>query len=184
MIAYSLLDPYFRFYFRFLAPHQDDLVYRPDQVLPRIRQGFRAFVEITAFEELSREWVAETLSHSSRAQGLVDTLPFDFQDVGSHWSRRVQVDVVAVNWNDRAILLGEAKWGAAPVGRGVIRELVDIKTPKVLKDLPGEGQGWQVHYAFFARSGFTNAARAQAEPVEALLVDLDRLDADLASANL
>lgn len=51
-----LLDPYFRFYFRFLASHQDDLAYRPELVLPRIRQGLRAFVGITAFEELSQQW--------------------------------------------------------------------------------------------------------------------------------
>jgi uncharacterized protein len=28
---------------------------------------------------------------------------------GSHWSRTVQVDVVALNWQERAILRGECK---------------------------------------------------------------------------
>jgi AAA+ ATPase superfamily predicted ATPase len=181
---YHLLDPYFRFYFRFLAPHQDDLAYRPEQVLPRIREGLRAFVGMTAFEELSREWVKEASAEFSRAQGRVGPLPFEVREVGSHWSRRVQVDVVAVNWTDRAILLGEAKWGAAPVGRSVIRDLIEARGPKVLRDLPGEGQGWQVHYAFFARTGFTDAARAEAESVGAQLVDLERLDADLALVTL
>jgi AAA+ ATPase superfamily predicted ATPase len=168
---YHLLDPYFRFYFRFLAPQQDDLVYRPELVLPRILEGLRAFVGMTAFEELSRLWVLE--------QGRADALPFQIREVGSHWSRRVQVDVVAINWSDHAILLGEAKWGTDAVGRGVIRDLIEVKAPKVLRDLPGEGESWHVHYAFFARSGFTDAARAEAESVGAQLVDLERLDADL-----
>jgi hypothetical protein len=136
---------------------------------------------MAAFEELCREWVIE--------QGRAGVLLFEVREVGSHWSRRVQarterserVDVVAVNWTDRAILLGEAKWGTEAVGRSVIRDLIETKTPKVLKDLPSEGEGWQVHYAFFARAGFTDAARAEAEAVEAQLVDLERLDADLRS---
>ena len=171
---YHLLDPYFRFYFRFVAPHQDDLAYRPELVLPRIREGLRAFVGMTAFEELGRQWVLE--------QGRVGNLPFEIREVGSHWSRRVQVDVVAVNWTDHEILLGESKWGTDAVGRSVIRELIEAKTPKVLKDLPGEGKGWKVRYAFFARAGFTDAARTEAELAGSQLVDLQRLDADLRSA--
>ena len=171
---YHLLDPYFRFYFRFLAPYQDDLAYRPEQVLPRITEGLRAFVGMTAFEELSRQWVAE--------QGRAGKLPFEIREVGSHWSRRAQVDVVAVNWTDHEILLGESKWGRDAVGRSVIRDLIETKSPRVLKDLPGEGASWQVHYAFFARVGFTDAAHAEAESVEAGLVDLERLDADLKRA--
>jgi len=62
------------------------------------------------------------------------------------------------------------------VGRSVIRELVE-KTQRVV---PGEG--WRVHYAFFARAGFSDAARAEAESLEASLVDLETLDADLRRA--
>jgi len=147
------------------------LTYRPEQVLPRIREGLRAFVGMTAFEELSRQWVTE--------QGRAGELPFEVREVGSHWSRRVQVDVVALNWTEHQILLGECKWGADVVGRSVIRELIEAKTAKVLKDLPGEGAGWWVHYAFFARTGFTDAAYAEGKAVEARMVDLARLDADL-----
>ena len=41
-------------------------------------------------------------------------------------------------------------------------------------------QDWQVHYVFFARAGFTDAARAYAEALHARLVDLQQLEADLA----
>jgi len=36
-----------------------------------------------------------------------------------------------------------------------------------------------VYYAFFARAGFTDAARSLAQDHETLLIDLDRLDRDL-----
>ena len=171
---YHLSDPYFRFYFRFLAPHRDELSYRPERVLPLIREGLRAFVGQTAFEELCRQWVAE--------QGEAGRLPFEPQDVGSHWSRGVQVDVVAVNWRERAILLGECKWGIGAVKRDVIRELIEGKSPKVLQDIPGGSEGWTLYYGFFARAGFTEAARSLAQAHGALLVDLDRLDRDLQAA--
>ena len=40
--------------------------------------------------------------------------------------------------------------------------------------------GREVHYVFIARAGFTEAARAGASSVNAILVDLARLDRDLA----
>ena len=55
------------------------------------------------------------------------------------------------------------------VRQSVIRELVETKTPKILRELP-DGEGWKVHYAFFARAGFTDAACAEAETVGAAVV--------------
>jgi uncharacterized protein len=86
--------------------------------------------------------------------------------------------VVAINLREKAILLGECKWGDHAVGRSVIRELVG-KTAQVVP-----GPEWQVYYAFFARESFTEAARAEAIAVDALLVDLERLDGDLRQAML
>ncbi len=165
---YHLSDPYFRFYFRFLAPHLDNPPVKPDQVLIGVRANLRAFVGATAFEELARQWIW--------AQGKAGQLPFMPDSIGSHWSRRVQVDVVALNWQTHDILLGECKWGADRVDRQVVRELIKEKTPLVLKDLPEAGVGWKVHYALFGRKGFTPAAREEMDQFSGLLVDLKALD--------
>lgn len=172
---YHLSDAYFRFYFRFIAPHQAEATYRPERVLPVIQEGLRAFVGQTAFEELCRAWVVQ--------QGEMNRWPLAPETVGSHWDRTAQVDVVAINWREKAIWLGECKWGAQAVGRGVIVELIQQKTPKVLKALPDKGAGWQIHYLFFARAGFTNAAQAEASATPATLVDLEQLDRGLAEAS-
>ncbi len=58
----------------------------------------------------------------------------------------------------------------------MVRELVG----KAQRVIPGEG--WHVHYVFFARARFTDTARAEAEALGALLVDLEGLDADLRQA--
>jgi hypothetical protein len=106
-------------------------------------------------------------------------MPFSPDRMGVHWGGGVRVDVVAVGWQERVILLGECKWGVEPVSRSVVRELIEKKSPRVLRRLPGEDVDWTVHYAFFARAGFTEAAQAEAEAHGVLLVDLDTLDRDL-----
>jgi AAA+ ATPase superfamily predicted ATPase len=170
---YHLSDPFFRFYFRFIAPAQDDLNYQPEVVLPAIQQGLRAFVGQTAFEELAREWV--------RQAGRTGALGWTPQAVGSHWSRQVQVDVVAVDWSSKRILLGECKWGAETVGRPVARELIGTKAPLVLRELPDQGQGWRVEYTLFTRMGASEAARQEIAAHGGVAVDLARLMQDLAA---
>lgn len=171
---YHLSDPYFRFYFQFLEPFLSTAPFDSDQILAAVRRNLRAFVGVTAFEDLARQWV--------RVQSKAGVLPFTPDEVGSHWSRRVQIDVVALNWKTHDILLGECKWGSDRIDRQVVQELVEDKTPLVLRDLPGEGQGWRVHYALFGRSGFTPAAAREIEKLGGVLVDLKAIDQTLGKA--
>lgn len=163
---YHLSDPFFRFYFRFLFPHQSSLM-SPEETTAHIKSELRAFVGL-AFEKLAQQWIV--------AQARAGNLPFAPKAVGSHWSRRVQVDVVAIDHQNRQILLGECKWGEGPVNRQVVRELIERKGPKVRRDLPGDGADWTLHYALFSRAGFTNAAAAELTARQGLLVDLAALD--------
>ena len=89
---------------------------------------------------------------------------------------------MAISWQEKVILLGEAKWSTDPVGGAVIRQLVEDKAPWVLAALPNRGEGWVVHFAFFAHAGFTEVAQAEAKKHEAMLVDLATLDRDLRQA--
>jgi AAA+ ATPase superfamily predicted ATPase len=122
---YHLADPYLRFYFRFIQPNLGLVEQELTGVLwQRIIEQFRAFVGLTAFEKLCREWTL--------VQARAGRLPFPPEIVGSHWSKDTQVDVVALNWREQAILVGECKWqcpeldegGVKAMGRSVIRELV------------------------------------------------------------
>ncbi|MCP5116216.1 MAG: DUF234 domain-containing protein, partial [bacterium] len=150
----------------FLANRQEEIALgRIRFVWQQIQRHIINFIGTHTFEELCREWVA--------VRGDAGHLPFVPERVGSFWSKEAQVDVVAINWMDKAILLGECKWSRKPVGRSVVTTLVE-KAEHVVP----EGS-WQVHYAFFARAGMTEAARAEAELHKATVVDLDRLDREL-----
>jgi uncharacterized protein len=168
---YHLTDPFHRFYFRFLRPREAEIAYQPDSVLAEIQAGLRAFVGQTAWEELSRTWVFR--------QGMQGALPLKPEVIGSHWSRIVQADVVAMSWQERVVLVGECKWGADRVNRQVVRQLLDQTIPNTVAALPGGGDGWHVIPALFARAGATAEAQALLGERGGLLVDLPMLYADL-----
>ncbi len=168
---YHLTDPFHRFYFRFLRPNQAEIAYQPDIVLEQIQAGLRAFVGQTAWEELARMWV--------QRQGLRGALPLRPEVIGSHWDRTVQADVVAVSWRERAILIGECKWGADPVNRQTLRQLLEQTLPKTVAALPEGGAGWRVIPALFTRAGATPDALALLRAQGGLFIDLPTLYADL-----
>lgn len=163
---YELRDPFLRFYYRFIWPYLELIEEeQPDLIWKRIRDQFRSFVGTHTFEELARKWVW--------ARADTDDVPFLPETVGQHWSPSEQIDVVAVNWREKYVLLGECKWGEGKVGRKVIRDLVQ-KSTRVVPD-----SSWTVHYAFFGRNDFTPAAQQEAGRVGAALIPLHRLDQDL-----
>lgn len=165
---YHLSDPYFRFYFHFLEPYVSASPVDSDRVIDNMKQNLRGFVGSTAFEELARSWVI--------TQGQAGKLSFVPEAVGSHWSRRVQVDVVAINRKTRDILLGECKWGEDTVSREIVLDLIENKTPLVLKDIWDGKSNWKVHYALFARRGFTPASKNEMQKYGGQLVDLKMID--------
>jgi len=162
----ALTDAYLRFYFRFLAPHLG-LIERGmiEPAVALLKDHLIDFVGTHTFEELCRDWVA--------VQAERGRLPFVPERIGSFWSPAAQVDVVAINWRTKDLLLGECKRGQDAVGRSVIRGLAE-KAEAVRP----EGE-WRVHYAFFARKGFTGAAKAAAGGMGGRVVALEELEADL-----
>jgi len=128
-----------------------------------ISEQLPAFIGTYSFEELCREWIL--------IQAKAGKLPFVPERVGSHWAPDAQIDVVAINWRLRQILLGQANWTENPINRKIVRDLI-AKTPLVV---PVEELDWQVHYALFSRSGFTDAALTEVREYKAILVDLEGL---------
>jgi len=177
---YHIVDPYLRFYYRFLANRQSQLALGiQEQSLAEIRRHLRDFIGANTWEELCREWLLR-----ASAQQAVPVL---VDQVGSAWTRAAQVDVVGVNSMEKTLVLGECKWGPEPSGRSVLTELIE-KTAEVV---PGQGQ-WHVHYLGFARAGWTPACHAFAQEVASAppsgknwrsvgmrLLDLAQVDHDL-----
>lgn len=161
---YRLSDNFLEFYFRFVAPFREDLEQGfPERAWQTIDQQLPAFVGSTAFEELCRDWV--------KRRGAQGYLPFRPEKVGSYWDRTTQVDVVALNWSEKTALLGEARWTSCPLSTQSLDEL-RAKSAAVLPEA-----SWQIHYALFSRSGFSEPLQQQAQTEPLLLVGLHELTA-------
>ncbi|MDX1414291.1 MAG: ATP-binding protein [Candidatus Promineifilaceae bacterium] len=164
---YVITDPYLRFYFRFLVPYLADIEQgRVQQVTHLITEQLPVFIGKHTFEELCREWVRIA---SDRGE-----MPFQAERVGSYWSQRVQVDVVAVSWRHKRLLLGECKWSSRATGEKVIKDLI-AKTAEVV---PGSSR-WHCYYIIFAKQGFTEGARNWAANHGLLLITLADIASDM-----
>lgn len=168
---WHIKDSFLRFYFRFIAPYQDT-AFNPQRILQAIQDGFDSFVGRTAFEELCRRWVM--------SEGIKGRLPFKPEICESHWRKgRPEVDVVAINWKSKDVLVGECKWSDMRISASVVQELLSVKIPEILRELPAEGAGWKAYPFLFVRRSVTEPAKEMLESHEGRIVDLEELDSTL-----
>jgi len=139
--TYHILDPFLRFWHRWLAPHRAllEIGQRQAETLSEIRNSL-PYVVAPVWETIARNHL---LVASGRGQ-----IPFAVQEVGSWWARGAQIDVVGVNRSERRVIFGEVRWRATGVTSVDLDELIE----KGLLWLKGDSARWDVHYAFFARS--------------------------------
>lgn len=168
---YFVADAYFRFFLRFLEPLLSESPWTEKQAVDSFINGITDFAGSYTFPELAGQWL--------QAQSDAGRLPFKLEAVDGFWNDRIQMSVVGINRSNREILLTECKWRPDPVEPLEVRALTEAKTRRVLRDLPDEGEGWQVYYAFFARKGFLPAAYGQLQRFGGLAVNLNSLDAVL-----
>jgi uncharacterized protein len=152
--GYQVSDPYFRFWFRYIAPNRSRLESgRVSEVLDEILADFDNVMGFT-FEQCCRHWAATYADES-----LIGAP----REIGPWWSRdgAVEIDMVGVR-KRRCVLLGSCKW----------RRTADLD---VLTDLVGQQQAIgplaaHARLAIFAREGFTDRLRRRAVELEALLL--------------
>lgn len=150
--TYHLRDPFFRFWHRWVLPHEEYLTIgrHQEEVTDQIR---RALPHIVApvWEEVARRHLLV-----ASAEGLI---PIHFEEIGSWWSTQAQIDVVGVNRTERRVCFGEVKWTRTPVTESTLDALID----KSIRWLDGD-TGWDVHYALFARDFGQVRERAAGDP--------------------
>lgn len=92
----------------------------------------------------------------------------------------MEIDVMAISWMERAILIGECKRSTDAVDRQTVLDLLERTIPLTLADPPEGGTDWHVYLALFARMGATPAARTALMVAGGILVNLTMLFYDLA----
>jgi AAA+ ATPase superfamily predicted ATPase len=158
---YQIDDHFLRFWFRYVHPNQSqfDLGLKDAIFEGRILPDMDHFAA-TAFETAAEGFVAY-LAQS----GQLTFLP---EQVGAWWDRDAEIDVLAVSHAEQTALVGECKWSKKALGTNILDEL-----KSKAQVLMHKTEIKNVHYALFARAGFTPALEtlAKAEGVGLYTVD-------------
>lgn len=149
---YFVTDPYLRFFYRFLSAYQSKLALgQTQQMVELIRDGLPSFIENNSWQELCREWLLRASAHGE--------IPIPIEEVGSEWAKNYTIDVAGIDSNEESLVLGDCFWRERPAGSD---EVVDLLR-KTVHIVPKKSDSWRVYYAIFSASGWTQAAKENAE---------------------
>jgi AAA+ ATPase superfamily predicted ATPase len=158
---YTLDDNFFRFWFTFVFPNRSFV--EEAEVHYVIEKKIKPAIDLftsRVFEEVCRSFVK---------RGLFKGLRFD--RVGLWWSKEAEIDILATNDDDNAILFGEVKWSSKKVGVDI---LADLRKKAALVEWGARNR--TEHYALFSRSGFTPEMKGIAEKEGVSLIAVNDME--------
>ncbi len=157
---YHIVDPFLRFWFRYVHPYQSslDLGMAEGIMAQRVRPTFDQFVSY-AFEEAARAYLVRRAP-----QGL----PFLPERIGSWWDAQGEIEVVVLSDSEQKAWVGECKWSNNPVGVDILDALIR-KARLMLPD-----PTWQITLGLFAKTSFTPALQARAADENIQLIEVNQ----------
>jgi AAA+ ATPase superfamily predicted ATPase len=109
---YKLQDQFFKFWFKYVLPNKGNVeAGRIDLVKQKMKADWASFVAEN-YENLAQNLTRE---HEERF--------FPMDKVGRWWDKNEEIDIVALNEDEKKALFGEAKWSNRPVGVDVYENL-------------------------------------------------------------
>jgi AAA+ ATPase superfamily predicted ATPase len=172
---YRLTDGFFRFWFRFVRPYQDQLetgMSARDLWQAEVAPGLADHVA-PAFERLCQRWVRSNLGlEASRVGSWWGPALHRLRKAGERESE--EIDVVGTR-RGRVTVVGECKWTARPLSVRILQELDDYKLPALMQSGAKLNRGG-IATVLFSRSGFTKGLRdAATQRSDLRLVELAEL---------
>lgn len=139
---YVIKDNFIRFWFRFVYPYRNYLeMENTDFVIHKIRQNFNDNHVSHIYEDICRERLSDLISR--------DLPNFTLSKAGRWWDKNTEIDIVALDPQDSAILFGECKYSSRKIDPSDYYHLKEKSEKLVCK------KETLKYYAIFSRSGFT-----------------------------
>ena len=155
---YRIKDNYLRFWFAFIYPNRSFIESGHSRiVMDKIRKSLVKNHTAFVYEDVCRERMWEL-----NADGA---WPFFFTKLGKYWDSNTEIDITALDPEDKNLILGECKYWSDPVGISVLRDL-EAKASAV----SWERDCRKVWYVLFSASGFTEELKALAESREDVML--------------
>ncbi len=138
--SYSLSDPFLRFYFSFIFPHNSLIKSHAYDALFSQHGDVLTQLVAKSYEDTSAELIQEAVE-----QGV---LPH-FEHLGRWWDKNTEIDLVGLNKAENSILFVETKWNTKPLDIGVL-DTLKSKTEKVVWGRNARKE----YFALIAKGGF------------------------------
>lgn len=161
-LRYSLQDPLFRFWHRFVRPNLGALVrgFGADVWIRSIRPHLNDYMG-PAFETAARDHLRD---HAQERFGVPAS------EIGRLWGNDFEIDI-AGRLLDGSTVFGECKWENTIVGESIRKRLEE----RIARTRYAE-EAHTRHLVFFSRKGFSDALRKAAEIDAGIqLIDLEEL---------
>lgn len=147
---YFISDNFVRFWFRYVYPYKGELELDNTQlVLDEIRKDFTQKFVAFAYEDICRAIFAKLCRDQS--------IPFTPSRIGSYWLNDLdsdtEIDVMAVDCQNRQVFAGECKFHVKPVDAAVFFTLRD--KVQASSEIQSAFRGYRFLYGIFSKSGFT-----------------------------
>jgi hypothetical protein len=157
---YRILDPLFRFWFRFVYGNEDRYERLGEDAYATVVESEMADFVSPEFEALCRD-------------ALSDSYPDEtFTDIGRWWYQHHEVDIVGLT-TDGTMVVGECKFTNSPLDYSALASLEQHAAE--IRWSPDGGEVSR-EYALFARNGFTDSVRdAAADRDDLRLFDLPEI---------
>lgn len=141
---YKIKDNYLRFWFAFVYPNMSFIESGHSNIaLTKIKQGLIKNHTAFVYEDVCREKMWDLNGEGA--------WPFLFTKLGSYWDSNTEIDVVALDPEDKNLILGECKYWKDPVGISVLRDL-----EKKADSVSWEKNHRKIWYVLFSANGFTD----------------------------
>lgn len=144
---YFIRDPFINFWFRF------------------VRRNLR-YLEMEKIDFVWREKIAPEFDYyvSRHCEKIImdvletlpGALPFGYERLGRYWDKNIEIDIMAIDGEEKNVLLGEIKWQKRPVGIKTLEELRE--KAKRLSILPDSRN----YLLLISKSGFTRSLQDMA----------------------
>jgi AAA+ ATPase superfamily predicted ATPase len=150
-VSYAIVDPFLRFWFRFVAPRESRLATRRDAdryLEESVMSGLDKFVSEDAFERVCQDWLGEEIGAAEVGWwwGSIRR-----RENGRLRNRTYEADAVAVDGDGRVMALASCKWPEAGNDQHVHEagELDKLETVREELEAPDAA------LYFFDRTGFS-----------------------------
>ncbi len=161
---YRIKDNYIRFWFAFVYPNMSFIESGNSSiVMNKIRKGLISGHTAFVYEDVCRERMWDLNAE--------DCWPFHFSKIGRWWDGKNEIDIAAIDPEEKNLILGECKFWQEPVGINIFREL-EQKSGSV----DWQKQNRHVWFVLFSSAGFTEELKELAAKREDLLL-FDETDA-------